>query len=66
MNWLGEQMLGYGRVISPAIIKRRLGAVRASNIRAVARDFFRPERLNLALVSPLKSATRLNRLLSKW
>jgi predicted Zn-dependent peptidase len=63
MNWLGEQLLGYGRVISPAAIKRRLGAVRASEIRAVARDFFRPERMNLALVSPLKSDTKLNRLL---
>ncbi len=55
MNWVGEQLLCYGKVISPAEIKHRLSAVRASEIRAVARDFFRPDRLSLALVSPLKT-----------
>ena len=64
MNWMGEQMLGYGRVFAPAHIKRCLRQVTAAQIRAAARDFFRPDRLNLALVSPLKSARRLERLLA--
>ena len=64
MMWVGEQMLGYGRIFSPDDIKQRLLAVRASEIRAVARDFIRPERMSLALVSPLKNAARLARLLS--
>ena len=55
MNWLGDQLLGYGRVFRPAEVKRRLRQVTAAEIRSVACDFFRPERLNLALVSPLKS-----------
>ncbi len=55
MMWLGEQLLGYGQVISPAEVKRRLSQVTASEIRGAARDFFQGERLNLALVSPLKS-----------
>lgn len=63
MNWLGEQLIGYGKFTSPAEIKDRLAAVRAAEIRAVAQDFFRPERLNLALVSPLKSGERLGKLL---
>jgi predicted Zn-dependent peptidase len=63
MNWVGEQLLGYGKIVRPEYIKRRLRQVTASEIRAVARDFFRPERLNLALVSPLKSARHLNPLL---
>jgi len=63
MNWLGEQVLGYGKVIPPAEIKRRLTAVRAAEIRAVAREFFQLGRLNLALVSPLKSGARLGKLL---
>lgn len=62
MNWLGEQLLGYGKIFRPAEVKRRLRAVTAGEIRAVARDFFRPERLNLALVSPLKKEARLG----KW
>ncbi len=63
MNWLGEQLLGYGRIFRPAEVKRRLREVTAGEIRAIARDFLRPERLNLALVSPLKSANRLAGLL---
>lgn len=63
MNRLGEQLLGHGRITSPAEIKRRLAAVRAREICAVARDFFRPEGLSLALVSPLKSSARLAKLL---
>ena len=59
MNWLGEQLLGYGRIYPPAAIKRQLAKVTPGQIRAVARDFFRPERLNLALVSPLKTQDRL-------
>jgi hypothetical protein len=33
--------------------------VEPEQIRAVARDFFRPENMNLALVSPLKSDAQL-------
>jgi predicted Zn-dependent peptidase len=65
MNWLGEQLLGYGRVFRPAEIKRRLCAVTAGEIRGVATDFFRPERLNLALVSPMKSERGLKTMLNR-
>jgi hypothetical protein len=58
MNWLGEQLLGHGKVYAPAVIKRHLGKVTGGEIRAAAGDFFRPERLNLALVSPLKGRDR--------
>lgn len=63
MNWIGEQLLGYGKVYSPADVKRRLARVTAAEIRAAARDFFRPDHLNLAMVSPLKSDRHLQRLL---
>jgi predicted Zn-dependent peptidase len=63
MNWLAEQLLGYGRVFAPSYFKRNLRRVTPAEIRAVARDFFRPDRLNLALVSPLKNASRLAKLL---
>jgi len=53
--WLGEQLLGFGEVTLPAEIKRLISRVTPAELRAVARDFFRPERFNLALVSPLKS-----------
>ncbi|MDB6065084.1 MAG: Peptidase domain protein [Pedosphaera sp.] len=63
MMWLGEQLVSYGKVISPEDIKQRISEVKANQIRAVARDFFRPERLSLALVSPLKSDRGLANLL---
>jgi len=64
MMWLGEQLVGYGKIIPPDEIKQRLSEVKASEIRAAARDFFRPERLNLALVSPLKTDKGLQKMLS--
>jgi predicted Zn-dependent peptidase len=64
MNWIGEQWLGYGHINRPVEIKRHLQRVTAAQIRAAARDFFRPERLNLALVSPRKSTQDLMRMLS--
>jgi len=54
MNWVGEHMLGYGRIASAAEVKRRLHNVTAAEVRALAREFFRPEHLNLSLVTPLK------------
>ena len=63
MNWVGEQLVSYGRVLSPTAVRRRMAAVTPAQITAVARDFFRPERFNLALVSPLKRAPSLGRLL---
>jgi predicted Zn-dependent peptidase len=65
MNWVGEQLLGYGRIFTPEEVKRRLRRTTAGEIRAAARDFFRPDRLSLALVSPLKSDRGLDTLL-KW
>ncbi len=54
MNWVGEQLLGYGKVVSPDEIKKKLCQVTAAQIRDVARDFFKPARLNLAVVSRMK------------
>ena len=63
MNWVGEQLLGYGKVIPPAEVKRHLSRVTAAEIRAAARDIFGPDRVNLALVSPLKSPKGLSEIL---
>ncbi|MST94143.1 MAG: insulinase family protein [Pedosphaera sp.] len=63
MMWIGEQLLGYGKVFSPAEVKQKLAEVTAGQIRAVARECFRPERMSLAVVSPLKSGETLKKLL---
>jgi len=65
MMWLGEQWLGYGRLSPAAEVKDRLAEVTTSEIRRAAADFFRPERLNLALVTPLKREPGLAPLLKR-
>lgn len=61
MQWVGEQLLGDGRVVAETTLKRRLSAVTPREVAVLARELFRPERANLALVSPLKSAVGLRR-----
>jgi predicted Zn-dependent peptidase len=63
MMWLGENLIAHGKIVPPQEVSRRISQVTAAEIRTVARDFFRPERLNLALVSPLKSTRGLAALL---
>jgi len=65
MNWIGEQLLAYGKIIPPKEAKQRLTEVKPAQVRAVAREFLRPERMNLAVVSPLKQTTGLTSLLSR-
>jgi predicted Zn-dependent peptidase len=64
MMAVGEQMLGYGRIFPVAEMKRRLGRVTPAEVQAAARDFFRPDRASLALVSPRRQARDLERLLA--
>lgn len=59
MNWVGEQLIAYGRIIQPAETKQRIADVKPAEVRSAARDFFRPERMSLAIVSPLKSTKGL-------
>jgi predicted Zn-dependent peptidase len=54
MNWAGDHLLGYGRIIQPSEVKRQLTQVTPAQIRSVARAFICSPRINLALVSPLK------------
>jgi predicted Zn-dependent peptidase len=63
MMWLGEQLLGYGKIMLPSTLKRSLHQVTPAHVQAAAHDFFHPGLLTLALVSPLNSARHLQRLL---
>jgi predicted Zn-dependent peptidase len=63
MMWLGEQLIGYGRILDPNDIKQRIANVRPSDVRNVAIDLFRSARLNLALISPLRRSNHVRTLL---
>lgn len=65
MMSIGEQVLGYGRVFSPSSIKAAIRRIDADDIVSTARDFFRKDRFNLALVGPLKSDRAFRRAIDK-
>jgi predicted Zn-dependent peptidase len=62
MMWLGDQLIGYGKIIPPSEIKKRLAQVQPTEVRRVAQAFFRPDRLSLSVVSPLKASRPLREL----
>jgi predicted Zn-dependent peptidase len=64
MMWAGEQWLAYGKILKPDDFKKRLSEVNPAAVRAAARQFFRPDRYNLSLVSPLKSTRGLEKILT--
>ena len=55
MTWLGESVAGNGNIASPTVVKNRLNRVTPAGIRVAAREFIRPDRMTLAVVSPRKS-----------
>jgi predicted Zn-dependent peptidase len=59
MMWTGEQILAFDRVRPLAEVKELIARVRPPDLRAAARETFRPERTNLALVSPLKTTRQV-------
>jgi len=63
MMWLGDQLLGFGKIFPPVEIKQHLADVTAQDVRHVAREFFTSERLNLAVISPAKKSTGLAKIL---
>jgi predicted Zn-dependent peptidase len=63
MTWMGENLLAYQRIVPTTEIKQRLHEVTPAQIRSAARDFIRPDRFSLALVSPLDEKTSLPRAL---
>lgn len=64
MMWVGEHMLGYGKIFDPEKVKVRLNKVTIADVRDAAQQFFVPNRLNLALISPMKSANGFEKLLA--
>lgn len=64
MMWLGEQLIGSGRLLTVEEARDQITRVTAADIQKAARDFFRPERCALAVVSPIRSDDVLRRALT--
>lgn len=62
MMWVGEQIASYGQVRDPVSIKEDLRRVTPAAVRQAARQFLNASRFSMALVSPMKRLSDLDKL----
>jgi predicted Zn-dependent peptidase len=58
-----DQELLIGKILSPEQIFKKINAITVDDIQKLAKDIFRPEKLNLALIGPFKNKEKFNKLL---
>ena len=59
----GGQELLENKISTPEEIFKKIDKVSINDILKVAKDIFKPERLNLALIGPFKDKTKFRKLL---
>ena len=59
MMWMGESLLGYGKIVDPGEIERRIAAVTPEEIQRVACHCLSRGRLGVALVGPGADAAKI-------
>jgi predicted Zn-dependent peptidase len=64
MMWIGEHLLAYGSIQSPAEVEKRIAAVTPEDVQTTAADLFRNNHLNVAVITPSKDERGINALLS--
>jgi len=57
--WMGESILGYGKVLDPAETERKLLTVTPADIQRVACHCLNKVRLGMAVVGPLKDEEKI-------
>ena len=62
-SWIGSQEATYGEIKTPEEVMAKIEAVTAEDVQELARELFRPERLNLALIGPYSNPAPFTRLL---
>jgi len=65
-NWYGFQAVLRHQVFSPEEAMKKIRAVTASDLLKVAKQIFQPERLNLAIIGPVKNENKLKTILKKF
>jgi predicted Zn-dependent peptidase len=63
LDWCIEQQAFLGRIQSPQDLFKKVDRVSALDVQAVAKEFFKLSRLNLAIIGPYKSDTQFKKLL---
>jgi len=59
MMWLGESLLGHGKILEPSKIQEKIFAVTPAQIQAVATHCLQADRLGVAIVGPSKDAEEI-------
>jgi predicted Zn-dependent peptidase len=62
-SFYGSQELLENKILTPKEIYKEIDKVSQSDIQKLARDIFRPEKLNLAVIGPFQSKDKFQRLL---
>jgi len=62
-SYLGMQEVLKKEILLPEEFFKRIDKISAADLQRVARDIFRPEKLNLALIGPFKEKEKFERLL---
>ncbi len=62
-SFYGGQELLENRILTPGEIFKKIDRVSAEDILSVARNVFKPQKLNLALIGPFKDKTKFQQLL---
>ena len=61
--WLGTQEVLQGEILNQSQLFAKIKAVDAKDLQRVARDIFKPEKLNLALIGPFREKENFEKLL---
>lgn len=65
-GFVGSEEMLTGKPLTIEEVFAKIDAVTIDDLSSVARELFRPERLNLALIGPIKDVLPLNRQLESW
>jgi predicted Zn-dependent peptidase len=58
--WMGESLLGYGKVLDPSEIEKRIFSVTPADIQRVACHCLNRVRLGVAVVGPVKDQEKIS------
>ena len=62
--WMGESILGYGKILDPDEIERRVLSVTTQDVQKVACHCLNKGRLGVAVVGPVKDASEIRRMVA--
>jgi predicted Zn-dependent peptidase len=62
--WAGEHLLAYGFVPTPDEVEQKIEAVTPDEVRELAGEFFRDNRLNAAVITAAKNERAVDELLT--